>query len=121
MGEKAFTVYKCRWVALFFYAMMPCVMQMLWITFAPITGEAAEIYRYSAEICYPAPEATSQGLLMLAGQISGIIYILGMDAFRSADGSMTPFLLFMIAIIPINIFLAMRLKESTMVEAGSGR
>jgi len=76
------------------------------------------IYQYSAEICYPAPEATSQGLLILAGQISGIIYIFGMDAFRSADGSMTPFLLFMIAVIPIEIFLAARLKESTMVEAG---
>jgi len=79
------------------------------------------IYQYSAEICYPAPEATSQGLLILAGQISGIIYIFGMDAFRLADGSMTPFLLFMIAVIPIEIFLAARLKESTMVEAGSGR
>jgi hypothetical protein len=31
---------------------------------------------------------------------------------------MTPFLLFMIAVIPIEIFLAARLKESTMVEAG---
>ena len=36
-------------------------------------------YQYSAEICYPAPEATSQGLLMLVGQISGIIFIFGMD------------------------------------------
>jgi len=57
-------------------------------------------------------------LLILAGQISGIIYIFGMDAFRSADESMTPFLLFMIAVIPIEIFLAARLKESTMIEAG---
>lgn len=74
------------------------------------------IYQYSAEICYPAPEATSQGLLVLAGQISGIIYIFGMDTFRAADGSMTPFLLFMIAVTPISIILAARLKESTMVE-----
>jgi len=30
-------------------------------------------FQYSAEVSYPAPEATSQGLLLLAGQISGII------------------------------------------------
>jgi len=76
------------------------------------------IYQYSAEICYPAPEATSQGLLVLAGQISGIIYIFGMDTFRAADGSMTPFLLFMIAMTPVSIILALRLKESSMLKGG---
>ena len=40
-------------------------------------------FQYGAEVSYPAPEATSQGLLLLAGQISGIIFIFGMDI---ADG-----------------------------------
>ena len=48
MGGKAFTVYKYRWVVLFFFSMMQCIMQMLWITFAPITSEAAEFYQVSA-------------------------------------------------------------------------
>ena len=74
------------------------------------------IYQYSAEVSYPAPEATSQGLLMLAGQISGIIFIFGMDTFRAADGSMTPFLLVMIALMALSILIVMRLKESTMIE-----
>ncbi|MGZ5384882.1 MAG: MFS transporter, partial [Acidimicrobiia bacterium] len=38
-------------------------------------------FQYSAEISYPAPESTSQGIIMMAGQISGILFILGMDAF----------------------------------------
>ncbi len=78
------------------------------------------IFQYSTEICYPAPEATSQGLLILAGQISGIIFIYAMDIFRADDGSMTPFLLVMIALTAVNIIIASRLKESTMIEAGAG-
>jgi MFS family permease len=74
------------------------------------------IYQYSAEISYPAPEATSQGLLMLAGQISGIIFIFGMDMFRTETGSMTPFLIAMIVLAMVNIILSLTLKESTMIE-----
>lgn len=77
------------------------------------------IFQYSAEICYPAPEATSQGLLMLAGQISGIIFIFGMDMFRSEHGSMTPFLIGMIVMTIVNIFIATRLTESKMIEEGA--
>jgi len=75
------------------------------------------VYQYSAEVSYPAPEATSQGLLVLAGQISGIIFIFGMDMFRTESGSMTPFLLVMIALAVVNIILAALLKESSMIEA----
>lgn len=74
------------------------------------------IFQYSAEISYPAPEATSQGLLVLAGQISGIIFIFGMDMFRGEDASMTPFLIVMIVLTAVNILLATRLSESKMIE-----
>ena len=70
------------------------------------------IFQYGTEIGYPAPEATSQGVLMLAGQISGIIFIFGMDMFRTESGSMTPFLLGMIALWLLNILLSFILKES---------
>ena len=73
------------------------------------------IYQYGAEISYPAPEATSQGLLMLAGQISGIIFIFAMDFFRDESGSMTPFLIVLIGLSLLNIVLSMILKESKMM------
>jgi MFS family permease len=76
------------------------------------------IYQYSAEISYPAPEATSQGLLTLSGQISGIIFIFGMDMFRTESGSMAPFLLVMIALAFVNIILALMLRESHMIDSG---
>ena len=74
------------------------------------------VFQYGTEVSYPAPEATSQGVLILAGQISGIIFIFGMDMFRTESGSMTPFLLVMIGLWMLNIVLSFMLKESSMIE-----
>jgi len=73
-------------------------------------------YQYGSEITFPAPEATSQGLLVLAGQISGIIFIFGMDMFRTENGSMTPFMLIFIGLMLVNVVLCMFIKESKMIE-----
>ena len=73
------------------------------------------IFQYGTEVSYPAPEATSQGVLMLSGQISGIIFIFGMDRFRTESGSMTPFLVVMIGLWLVNILFSFMLKESSMI------
>ena len=73
-------------------------------------------FQYSAEVSYPAPEATSQGLLLLAGQISGIIFVFGMDMLTAAGASKTPAMLVFIAMMIINVFLVLKLKESKMVK-----
>ena len=70
-------------------------------------------FQYGAEITYPAPEGTSNGLLLLMGQISGIIFILGMDAFKSPEtGSMTMPLIVLIGLMVICLFLGTRLREA---------
>ena len=70
-------------------------------------------FQYGAEITYPAPEGTSNGLLLLMGQISGIIFILGMDAFKSPEtGAMTEPLLVLIGLMILCLFLGARLKEA---------
>ena len=48
MQEAGYTVYGYRWIVLLFYSLIQAVMQMLWITFAPITGDAAKFYGVSA-------------------------------------------------------------------------
>jgi MFS family permease len=78
---------------------------------------APVIFQYAAEASYPSPEATSQGVLMLSGQIAGIIFILGMDYFRTESGSMTPFLIVLIGLSLVNILLSLMLKESKMIES----
>jgi len=70
-------------------------------------------YQYAAEITYPAPEGTSNGLLLLMGQISGIIFILGMDSLKSpATGSMTSSMVVLIVLMAIGLVLSTQLKES---------
>ena len=69
-------------------------------------------FQYCAEITYPTPEGTSNGLLLLMGQISGIIFIIGMDSFKSpGSGSMTLPLAVLIGLMVLCLLLAMRLKE----------
>jgi cyanate permease len=73
-------------------------------------------FQYGAEVAYPAPEGTTNGLLLLAGQISGIIFILRMDQFKvTATGSMTPSLVVLIGLLALGALLAVRLRESTLI------
>jgi cyanate permease len=75
-------------------------------------------FQYGAEIARPTPEGTSNGLLLLMGQISGILFIFGMDAFKSpSSGSMTPSLLVLLALMAVALLMATRLRESAMLSA----
>jgi MFS family permease len=75
-------------------------------------------FQYGAEITYPAPEGTSNGLLLLMGQISGILFILGLDALKSPQtGSMTMPLLILSALLLICLFLSLRLREASVLKA----
>jgi cyanate permease len=71
-------------------------------------------FQYGAEITFPAPEGTSNGLMILMGQISGIAFILGMDAFKAQEtGAMTLPLLALVGMLVVALALAARLKEAT--------
>lgn len=70
-------------------------------------------FQYGAEVTYPAPEGTSNGLLLLVGQISGIIFILAMDIFKDPEtGSMSLPLAVLIGLLLIALFFTHRLKEA---------
>jgi len=74
-------------------------------------------YQYSAEVSYPVPESTSQGLIVLAGQVSGIAFIYGMDALKNAKtGDMTVFMVIFIILSFLNLFISTRLNESEMIK-----
>ena len=70
-------------------------------------------FQYGAEITYPTSEGTSNGLLILAGQISGIAFIFSMDSFKDpVTHSMTKPLVVMIIMAILILLLSTRLKES---------
>jgi MFS family permease len=73
-------------------------------------------FQYGAEIAFPAPEGTSNGLLLLMGQISGIAFIFGMDFFKTpGTGSMTYSLVILTVLLILSFLLATRLKESKLL------
>ena len=74
-------------------------------------------FQFGAELTYPAPEGTSNGLLILMGQISGIIFIFAMDRFKSpATGSMTLSMLILIGLMVLGLVLFPVLRESTLIK-----
>jgi MFS family permease len=75
-------------------------------------------FQYGAEIGRPTSEGTSNGLLLLMGQISGIAFIIGMDSFKvPATGSMTPSLVALIVLMGVALLVATRLHESSLLAA----
>jgi len=75
-------------------------------------------FQYGAEITYPISEGTSNGFLMLMGQIAGVAFIFGMDFFKSSTtGSMTKPLILLIILLFLVILLSTRMKDSKLISA----
>ena len=66
-------------------------------------------FQYGAELTQPAPEGTSNSLLVVMGQISGVVFIMAMDAL---PGAMTGSLVALMALTVAAAVLACLLKES---------
>jgi cyanate permease len=79
-------------------------------------------FQYGAEVAYPAPEGTSNGLLLLMGQISGIAFIFAMDSLKNPDtGSMTVPLMGLIVLVALGLFICTRLRESALMKGEVNR
>jgi MFS family permease len=78
-------------------------------------------FQYGAEVTYPAPEGTSNSLLILMGQFSGILFIVGMDTMKDpGTGSMTRPLMILAGLVAVALGLAVTLAESPIAEAPGG-
>jgi cyanate permease len=79
-------------------------------------------FQYGAEVTYPTPEGTSNGLLLLMGQVSGIIFIFAMDSLKSPqDGSMTVSLLVLVGLVVGCLVFSALLKEPKAFLAGNSK
>ncbi len=68
-------------------------------------------FQYAAEISFPAPESTSQGLILLVGQISGLIFVAGMGSTAGLKRLMITF----IVLSAIGLICSTFLGESPMI------
>jgi MFS family permease len=77
-------------------------------------------FQYGAELTLPAPEGTSNSLLLVAGQVSGIIFIFAMDALKPKPaGSMSLSLLGLAGLSVVSVVLATLLRESPIHKPAS--
>jgi len=82
------------------------------------TGIGPVAYQYGAEITYPAPEGTSNGLFGLAGQLS-VVMITAMGWIDTQFGSFTPSILALAGLMAAGCALMSLLKESTMMQTAA--
>jgi len=76
-----------------------------------LLGAGAPVgFQYAAEVSSPSPESTSQGLLLLVGQISGILFIIGMNLF-----GMIPSMFVFILLALVTVFISSILNESPLI------
>jgi len=66
--------------------------------------------QYAAEITYPTPEGTSNGLIQLFGQAS-VIFVYVMEATKSSNGSFTPALLLAIMLLIVSALIITRMRD----------
>jgi MFS family permease len=76
--------------------------------------------QYAAEITYPTPEGTSNGLIQLFGQAS-VVYVYVMEGMKRDDGSFTPSLLLAVGLLALSALLITQMKdpETPAVQEGS--
>ncbi len=66
--------------------------------------------QYSAEITYPTPEGTSNGLIQLFGQ-AAVVFVYVMEAMKTSDGSFTPSLLLGLGLLVVSVGLVTQMKD----------
>jgi MFS family permease len=66
--------------------------------------------QYVAEITYPTPEGTSNGLVQLFGQ-GAVVFVYIMEAMKSPTGSFTPSLLLALGLLVVSAGLVTQMKD----------
>jgi MFS family permease len=72
-------------------------------------------FQYAAEVSAPAPESSSQGLLLWVGQVSGMIMVTGMSINHKSY--LPGFLISFVIISFIALAFVLMLKESSLIKA----
>ncbi|MHA1147156.1 MAG: MFS transporter [Promethearchaeota archaeon] len=66
---------------------------------------------YAVEVTHPIPEATSNGSLMMIGQVGGILFILGLEGFTTPSGDYFPALILQTILLAIVLVITILLLK----------
>jgi MFS family permease len=82
-----------------------------------LMGTGPLAFQFGTEIAYPTPEGASYGMLMTAGQIAGILFILLLYGLQTNARSMVAPLSILFAFMIAGLFVSSKLKESAIIRA----
>jgi MFS family permease len=68
------------------------------------------VMQYAAEVTYPTPEGTSNGIIQLFGQAS-VVFVYLMEALKSSDGAFTPALLLAACLLVLCVLVITQMKD----------
>jgi MFS family permease len=93
----------------------------LWLLFASafamgffLIGVSPIGFQYAAEITYPTPEGTSNGLIQLFGQAS-VVFVYIMEAMRGRGGVFTPSLLLAMGLMVVSVLVITQMKDPAII------
>ena len=81
-----------------------------------IMGVAPILFQHSSEVAYPAQEGTSLGMILLMGQISGVLFVLLFEAISAGTGSVVVPMLGIVILTAIEIPIVAKMKESKVLD-----
>ena len=77
-----------------------------------LMGLAPILFQHGAEAAYPSKEGASFGLVMLMGQVSGVLFMLAFEVFNDIGALWS--MVFLMAIAAIQIPVALKMQESEL-------
>jgi nitrate/nitrite transporter NarK len=76
-----------------------------------LMGATPLALEYAISVTEPVPEANSNGILMMIGNLGGIVFIVGLENVKTA-GDYFPAIILQTIILAICVILALLLMES---------
>jgi len=80
-----------------------------------ITSMSPVGMQYTAEITWPTPEGTSNGLIQLFGQ-AAVVFVYLMQVMKDKNGTLTPAMLLAVGLMLVSVFLLTRLKDPDVLK-----
>ena len=81
-----------------------------------IMGAAPILFQHGSEVAYPIQEGTSLGVILLMGQISGVLFVFLFEILTGSFGSIVPPMLLIVAVTALEVPLTLRMKESQLLK-----
>lgn len=83
-----------------------------------IMGVAPILFQHGSEVAYPVQEGTSLGMILLAGQISGVLFIYLFEAIMNSTGSILWPMILIVALTAAVMPFVLMMKESELIGKG---